>query len=202
MRTCSVLLLALASALLISPTAAGKGVSKMEVCGAAACVALPGDGEDLEALMAGSSTAGPPVRPSGWYAVRTTVTPSRGQGEDFEPFTFREAYVPSAGLLRVRAEGGGFEWRDMSARYDAAMRKATAGLEPRPAERLRGLDAVPVEAKVHKVVPAPVDAPSGGAPWAWIALAGGSLGLVAAIGVRACRFNASRPPSAGARRRA
>lgn len=136
MRISFVIVLALASALLIAPSAGAKGVTKMEVCGAAQCVALPGDGDDFEALMIGSSAAGPPEGPAGWYSVRSTVTPSREQGEDFEPFTFREAYVPSAGLLRVRAEDGGFQWFDVSARYEAAMKKATAGLEPRPAGRL------------------------------------------------------------------
>jgi hypothetical protein len=198
MRTSFVLLLALASALLITPAAGAKGVTKMEVCGAAHCVALPGDGEDFEALMIGSSAAGPPAGAADWYSVRATVTPSREQGEDFEPFTFREAYVPSAGLLRVRAEGGGFEWRDVSARYEAAMQKATFGLEPRPAERLRGLDVEPVEAKVHEIVPAPAREPvdvrsGGGAPWGWIALGAAATGLIAALGLRGRRRGRTVP---------
>ena len=183
MRTPLILLLALASALVIAPVAGAKGISKMEVCGASHCAALAGDGDDLEALAIGSSAAGPPEGPAAWYAVRSTVTPSRAQGEDFEPFTFREAYVPSAGLLRVRAEGGGFEWRDVSARYEAAMKKATAGLEPRPAARLRGLDVEPVEAQVHEVVaaPEPADAESGGGvPW-WIAVFAVAAGLITAL---------------------
>jgi hypothetical protein len=198
MRISFVIVLALASALLIAPSAGAKGVTKMEVCGAAQCVALPGDGDDFEALMIGSSAAGPPEGPAGWYSVRSTVTPSREQGEDFEPFTFREAYVPSAGLLRVRAEDGGFQWFDVSARYEAAMKKATAGLEPRPAGRLGGLDLEPVEATVDEIVPAPAREPvdaraGGGAPWGWIALGAAAAGLIAALGLRGRRRSRTVP---------
>jgi hypothetical protein len=178
MRTKPVLLLALASALLIAPAAGAKGISKMEVCGKSQCATLPGHGDDLEALLAGGTTAGPPEGPAPWYVVHTTVRPSRG--EDFEPFSFREAYVPSAGLLRVRAEGGGYEWRTVGTDYEAAMRKATAGLAPRPAARLRGLE--PVQAKVDEVVAPPAAEQAGGAglPW-WIAVAAAAAGLIAAL---------------------
>ena len=190
MRTPLVLLLALAGALLFAPAAGAKGISKMEVCGASHCVALPGDGDDLEALLAGGSFAGPPEGPAPWYAVRTTVRPSRG--EDFEPFSFREAYVPSAGLLRVRAEGGGYEWRDVGARYEAAMRKATGGLDPRPAARLRGLE--PVKAQVQEVVLPPADAQSdgGGTPW-WIAVVAAAAGLIAALALYGRRRSRTAP---------
>jgi hypothetical protein len=142
--------------------------------------------------MVGSSPAGPPAGQADWYSVRGTVRAHPTQGEDFEPFTVREAYVPSAGLLRVRAEGGGFAWLDVSRRYEAAMRKATAGLAPRPAERLRGLAVAPVEAKVHKVVPAPVRERAD-EPWGWIALAAGAAGLIAALGLRALRRGRTVP---------
>jgi hypothetical protein len=198
MRTILVSLLALASALVVAPAAGAKGISKMEVCGASHCATLPGEGDDLEALMIGSSVAGPPDGPAPWYVVRSTVTPSREQGEDFEPFTFREAYVPSAGLLRVRAEGGGFEWRDVGARYEAAMERATAGLGPRPAARLRGLDVEPLQANVDEVVLPPADAQTGGdggTPW-WIAAAAVAAALIAALALYG-RRRARTAPATG-----
>ena len=180
MRTKPILLLALASALLIAPAAGAKRISKMEVCGTSHCATLPGDGDDLEALLVGGATAGPPDGPAPWYVVRTTVRPSRG--EDFEPFSFREAYVPSAGLLRVRAEGGGYEWRTVGTAYAAAMKKATAGLDPRPAARLRGLE--PVQANVDEVVPPPAREEAGGDGFAWwIVMAAGAAGLIAALAI-------------------
>jgi hypothetical protein len=173
-----VLVLAVAATLLVAPAAAAKGVSKMEVCGATRCAEV--SERDLEALMTGGSPANPPPGAAPWYVVRSTVRPNREQGEDFEPFTFQDAFVPSAGLLRVRSEGAGFTWYDVNDRYERAMRRASAGLAPRPAARLRGLDVAPVEARVHKVFPAPVAVSAGGGtPWALIALGGAVAALLA-----------------------
>src|SRR3954451_11609692 len=103
MRHALPLVAALAALALVPATAAAKEISKVEVCGAHhRCAAVEGD-QDTRMLAASSGIPGEPPPPaSPWYQVRVTVSPA--PGEDMEPFTFRYAWVPSAGLTRGRAE--------------------------------------------------------------------------------------------------
>jgi hypothetical protein len=100
-----------------------------------------------------------------------------------EPFTFRNAYVPSADRLRERGEDGAFAWFEPSSAFVDAVRPVLARVQPYPAARLRGLDARAPEARVVAVVTpaAAATATAGGSALPWGLLAAGALATAAAL---------------------
>ena len=202
MRTPALLLLALLAATAVPGTAHAKEVSAVQVCGASGCVPLPRDVARSDAFMQGGLAAEPPAAAAGWYTIRYTISP--GEGEDIEPFTFRNAYVPSADRVRERAEGGGFAWFEPSRDMVRALAPYLDRVEPFPASRLRGLDATTAGASA----PEPADPgvgswgerqhgaaeTGGGAPWGPLALAAAGAALLAALVGVARRRRAPRRP--------
>lgn len=133
----TVLLILSAAALAAPAAAAAKEIEKVQVCGASKCFTFDrgNSGGKLMRFEQGGPTAPPPARPAPWYRLKITVG-----GRDVRRFQFTNAYVPSAGLVRVRAEGGGYEWVEVLDDLRPVLRNVAAGLDPLPASTLRGVD--------------------------------------------------------------
>jgi hypothetical protein len=170
MRTRPIIALALlvAAPLAAPGVAPAKEIQQVKLCGASACFTFdrPNSGDKLLLFDGVAAPAPAPARPAPWYRLKITVG-----GPDTERFTYTNAYVPSLGLVRRRAEGGGFEWADVMPDLRPVLRNESSRLKPLPASRLRGLARPAASAGT----PAPArgaasTVPSGGgAPWGWIA---------------------------------
>jgi hypothetical protein len=129
--------------------------------------------------MSGPPTApAPPAAP--WYRLKISIG-----GPEVKPFTYTDAYVPSAGVFRRRAEGGGDEWAQVIEDLRPVLRNESARLEPLPAESLKGV-AAPAARKPAAAPPAPPESDAG-TPWGWIALAASSAALLLGIRRRTMR---------------
>jgi hypothetical protein len=185
MRRQHLVLITLVLGMLAAPAAApAKEVSQVQVCGShGPCTTY--DTSDFKSLMFLAQDAGPtdpPAAAAPWYRVRFTVD-EREHGGGYARWTV--AYVPSAGSLRVRDDGGGFTWVALTPRAAAALERATRAVPALPAARLTGLRAEPRPASADKPgAPAATSESTGGsAPWGWIAAAGvGAALLLAALG--------------------
>ena len=169
---------------LIPATAAAKGVTSATVCGANDCTDVD-DSSLGPALMEGGSPTDPPWHASGWYRVRLGI----GDGErTFEHFTIN--VLPQAGLIRSSQELGGAEWTLMSSAQQAIYRAATAGLEPMPAAKLKGLHnpSIPAANQAPAAAPAPGD---DGDSFPWVII----VGALAALGIAAWALGLARRPS-------
>ena len=157
-------LLASALLLLAVPAAAtAKEVESAQVCGATQCRDV--DDHDLAmALPSSGDTKPPPEGPVGWYRVKLVFS-----AED-ERHSFTLAAVPATRHLRTYdEEAGRYVWMEMAGEAVGAYREVTAGLAPRPASTLRGLDQAPPEVIVDEVVEPPAPAADAGFPWEWAA---------------------------------
>jgi hypothetical protein len=165
--------------LAVPAVAQAKQISKVSVCGSASrCTTY--DRSDFRSLMFLAEDAGPtdpPAAPAAWYRVRFTVD-EREHGGGYESWTV--AYVPSADSLRIRGEGGGFEWVALNPRTAAVLERAVRDLPAFPRQRLRGLHVEEPRAQVDEVFTpsARTEATrdrvaSGATSWGWIA--GGAL---------------------------
>jgi hypothetical protein len=123
--------------------------------------------------MAEGQPASAPEHGAPFYRVRMTVKVERD-----EQFRYAVAYVPSAGLLRVRGEFGGYDWTAPPPRALRGFVQLTHGLEPLPARELTGVGVEQTEASVDGIVPAPVPREDG-LPWTLLLIPGG-LALAAA----------------------
>jgi len=181
-------LFAVVLGMLAAPAAApAKEVSEVQVCGSHGhCTAY--DTSDFKSLMFLAQDAGPtdpPAAAAPWYRVRFTVD-EREHGGGYARWTV--GYVPSAGSLRVR-DNGGFTWVALTPRAAAALERAARALPALPAARLAGLSAEPPAASAGEPgapagqAAATSERTGGSAPWGWIAAAalGGAL-LLAALG--------------------
>ena len=177
MRPFAVLLLSLAALAAAPALAQAKEIAKVEVCGPAGCV--PVDRSQNGDFMDGGLAAAAPTTQAPWYRIRYTVKP--GPGEDMEPFTFKNVYVPGAGLLR---EGG--DWYEASAAMAAAVAPLLAKVDPFPAASLTGVE-VPQPAPAQ---PATATQTGSSSPWPWIAGAAivVLLALAAWFGIRRRRL--------------
>jgi hypothetical protein len=150
-----------------------KEISKVSVCGTASqCTTY--DQSDFRSLMFLAEDAGPtdpPAAAAAWYRVRFTVD-EREHGGGYDSWTV--AYVPSTDSLRIRGEGGGFEWVALNPRAAAVLERAVRNLPAFPKDRLRGLHVEAPGAQVDEVVTpsAQIDATrdrAGATSWRWIA---------------------------------
>jgi hypothetical protein len=167
------------AALLAAPAAApAKEVVKAQVCGASGCYTW--DWHNSRGKLALFEMSGQPTAPAPsaapWYRLKISIG-----GPGVKPFTYTDAYVPSAGVFRRRAEGGGDEWAQVIEDLRPVLRNESARLEPLSAASLKG-DAAPAARKPASAPPAPPE-PDAGAPWGWITLAvAASAGLL--LGLR------------------
>ena len=177
MRPLAVLLLSLAALAAAPALAQAKEIAKVEVCGPAGCV--PVDRSQNGDFMDGGLAAAAPTTQAPWYRIRYTVKP--GPGEDMEPFTFKNVYVPGAGLLR--ADG---DWYEAPAAMAAAVAPLMKRVDPFPAASLAGVE-VPQPAPAQ---PAAVASSSSSSPWPWIAGAAAVvlLALAVVLGLRRRRL--------------
>jgi hypothetical protein len=161
--------------LAVPAAAQAKEISKVSVCGTASqCTTY--DESDFRSLMFLAEDAGPtdpPAAAAAWYRVRFTVD-EREHGGGYDSWTV--AYVPSTDSLRIRGEGGGFEWVALNPRTAAVLKRAVRNLPAFPKHRLRGLHIEPPRAQVDEVFTpsAQTDAlrdrgASGATSWRWIA---------------------------------
>src|SRR4051812_61897 len=117
---------ALAALALLPASAAAKEVSKVQVCGAHhRCADVDGDSQTLNLAASGGIPGEPPPPASPWYRVRVTI--SGAPGEDMKPFSFSYAWVPSAGLVRLRGEGGDYEWAEAAPNTTRVLARTAAG---------------------------------------------------------------------------
>ena len=155
--TTALLLLALPA------TAAAKEVESAQVCGATQCRDV--DDHDLAmGIISSGDPTPPPKDPVGWYRVKVVFSAEN------ERHTFTLAAVPSTNHMRTYDEvAGRYVWMEMAGEATDAYREVTAGLSPRPASTLRGLDQKPPEVIVDEVVEPPAPAADEGFPWEWAA---------------------------------
>jgi hypothetical protein len=155
------------AALLAAPAAApAKEVVKAQVCGASGCYTW--DWGNSRGKLALFEMSGQPAAPAPsaapWYRLKISIG-----GPGVKPFSYTDAYVPSAGVFRRRAEGGGYEWAQVIEDLRPVLRNESARLEPLSAASLKGV-AAPAARKPASAPPAPPE-PDAGAPWGWITLA-------------------------------
>src|SRR4051812_23931025 len=163
---------ALAALALVPASAAAKEISQVQVCGADRCASVVGD-QDTRMLAASSGIPGEPPPPAApWYRVRVTV--SGAPGEDMKPFSFKYAWVPSAGLLRVRDDNGRWAWSEAAPNTTRVLERTAQGLAAHPASTLRGLHVTPAPTVTRIAPPSARARAGGGAPWGWIALGAGA----------------------------
>ena len=172
--------LTIALLLIAAPAAQAKEIARVAVCGASDCTVLTRkdmSNERLHLLVEAVGEAPAPAAPAPWYRIKARV---KGDGETF---TFTNAYVPSEGLIRGRAEGGGAIWMSILPDAKPILARVTKGLEPLPASRLTGLDVKPPTAQVDEVF-APAPAPAtvkAGTQWPWLAAAVAGVLAAAAL---------------------
>jgi hypothetical protein len=161
--------------LAVPAAAQAKEISKVSVCGTGSrCTTY--DRSDFRSLMFFAQDAGPtdpPTAAAAWYHVRFTVD-ERENGGGYDSWTV--AYVPSADSLRIRGEGGGFEWVALNPRTATVLRRAVRDLPAFPKQRLRGLHVEAPRAQVDEVfTPSAQTAAtrdrgaSGATSWRWVA---------------------------------
>jgi hypothetical protein len=187
MRRQILVLSAVVIGMLAAPAAASaKEISQVQVCGGhGRCTTY--DRSDFKNLMFLAQDAGPtdpPAAAAPWYRVRFTVD-EREHGGGYARWTV--GYVPSAGSLRVRDDGGGFTWVALTPRAAAALERAARAIPALPAARLTGVRAEPSAASAGEPgaparrAAATSESAGGSAPWGMIAAAalGAALLLVA-----------------------
>src|ERR671922_369489 len=168
-----------AAALLAAPAAApAKEVIRAQVCDALGCYTWDWEnsrGKLALFEMSGQATApGPPAAP--WYRLKISIG-----GPDVKPFTYSDAYVPSADVFRRRAEDGGYEWAQVIEDLRPVLRNEASRLEPLPAASLNGVAAPPAR-KIDSAPPAPPETDAG-TPWGWITLASAACAALL-VGIR------------------
>jgi hypothetical protein len=155
------------AAVLAAPVAApAKEVVKAQVCGASGCYTW--DWEDSRGKLALFEMSGQPSAPAPsaapWYRLKISIG-----GPGVKPFTYTDAYVPSAGVFRRRAEGGAYEWAQVIEDLRPVLRNESVRLEPLSAASLKGVPA-PAARKPASAPPAPPETDAG-TPWGRITLA-------------------------------
>jgi hypothetical protein len=189
MRRQHLVLFAVVLGMLAAPAdASAKEISQVQVCGShGQCTTY--DTSDFKSLMFLAQDAGPtdpPAAAAPWYRVRFTVD-EREHGGGYDRWTV--GYVPSAGSLRVRDDGGGFTWVALTPRAAAALERAARAVPALPGARLTGLRAELPAASADEPsaaagrAAATHESTGGSAPWGWIGA--GALGaalLLAALG--------------------
>jgi hypothetical protein len=174
-----ILALAFAALVLIPASASAKELESARICGADDCTTVTGAAL-LSGLLQGGATSGPPEAPAAFYTARLAVA-----GDHHESWTI--AYLPSAGLVRSGGESGRYDWTAARPATADAFARATRGIAPFPASRLR-LRAEAPRTRVVEVVPAPPDPPpagaaaGGGFPWTTVGVALGAAALLAVAG--------------------
>jgi hypothetical protein len=174
-----ILAVTILASLVAAPAAQAKEVQAVQVCGAADCFTFDrGNARGkLQLLAELGPAAEAPARAAGWYRLRTRIG-----GHGMKPVVFTNAYVPSANLIRVDDEGGGYGWYEVNADMRPVLRNVAARLAARPAASLHVNDIAPG-------VPGPTATPAAkepresGAGSAWLfvvlAVAAGSAALLA-----------------------
>ena len=171
MRLAIFALAAAAVVALVPASAHAKEIVSARSCDADGCRTISGAGA-LRGMAEGRPTAAP-VRGLPFHRVRLTV-----RAENVDEFAYTIAYVPSSGLLRFRAQGGGYEWLAATPQGLQGFERLTRGLEPLAGRRLQGVgsdNGLP-EAKVDEVVQAPAASDGSGFPWV-VVLVGAALAL-------------------------
>jgi hypothetical protein len=187
----------LATALALAAPAAAKEISALTLCGAGGrCHEVRGDHARQSLMDGGSFITSSPARRAPFFSLVATITEPGGHGI-IGRFTVR--WVPSAGRLRGAGAYGRPLWTRPDAAMTRALRRAAAGLKPKPAARLGALYVPPPKARVTEVVnpPAPPRAAvdGGGASTAILVAGGGALAAALAAGAVARR---RRRPAGGA----
>lgn len=176
-----ILVATIVAGLAAAPAAQAKEVQAVQVCGASDCFRFDrgNSGAKLAPLAELGVRAQAPARAAGWYRLRTRIG-----GHGMKPVVFTSAYVPSAGLIRVNDEGGGYGWYAVNADARPVLRSVAARLAPRPAASLHVGDIAPG-------VPGPTATPAvreSGAGSAWlVVLVAAAAGSGALLVVRARR---------------
>jgi hypothetical protein len=185
--------LALAAVALALPAAAAaKEVTAVSVCGAHACTRLT-DRAALDAFMhAGGLAEEAPSEPQRSYLLRVRVDEP---GTDYSD-TWTSRWLPDAGLIASREDGGGLVFTGVEPALDRVLRRAARGHAARAPRRYVRRDPV---AQVVEVVNPPAPAPrpaaadAGGPPrLAWAGAAAALLLLLAAGAARVGLVRARR----------
>jgi MYXO-CTERM domain-containing protein len=162
--------LALLLSLVVAANAAAKEVVVAKVCGPTQCRETR-DHRFLEAVMQGGPSTLPP-NPAPWYRVLGKMD------EGDTSVWVKSVVVPSASMIRGDDNAGGYmSWVRITPELVRMYRELATGIEPFPADELRGLDPRP--AQVDEVVLPPHE-PEGASPLPWI---GGGVALLAAGGL-------------------
>jgi hypothetical protein len=165
--------LAVAAALALPTTAAAKEIASLTVCGPSKCHAITSRAA-MHAFLEGGYETLAPTRGGTFYAVKARM---RHEGEDAGGYTVQ--YVPAVNLLRAEAEFGKHKWLRPAGVTARALRRATRGLRPYPADQL-GPVREPSPAPAVSP-PARVSSPASGDGSSRLGLAGGAGALVIAL---------------------
>jgi hypothetical protein len=184
---------ALTLALAFAAPAGAKQISALTLCGAGGhCHPVRGHGVRQAFMDGGSFLTSSPDRRAPFFSVVATIT-EPGQRGVVGSYTVR--WVPSAGRIRNTEEFGRPFWTRPAAATTRALRRAAAGLKPKPAARLGPLYVPPPKPRVTEVVnpPAPPRAAAnGGGPATAVLVAGGGV-LAAALAAAAVARRRRRP---------
>jgi hypothetical protein len=187
------ILLALALALAVPPTAAAKDLTRAEVCGQSGCAELPRDksGDGLIQLRGseGREVSAPPSEAPYYLLVWDFGPPT----DDGQTARFATLYTPSANLLAAPGmKPDSVEWFGAAPAVLDKVREATSGLEPYAApERWPTVISPPSASPA-----APARAGDGG-EWARLALAAAlALLAIAIVFALALRVRLQRPRAA------
>lgn len=184
MRT-RIIALPLALALLLLPAAAqGKGMQSVTVCGAGGCKDVTPTSRSWEPFDFGPASA---TTPSPAQFVRFTIGIGDGSGREHGEWSF--LFVPSQAAVRILSDDSPPRWRALTADRVARLQRIAGGVQPYPADRLRGAvagenDAPPSEpaARVVEVFRPAAAASEGDGSSVPVVAGAGLLALLAASG--------------------
>jgi hypothetical protein len=179
----------LATALAFAAPAGAKEISALTLCGAGGhCHTVRGHDARQAFMDGGSFLTSSPDRRAPFFTVVAAITEPGRRGA-IGSLTVR--WVPSAGRIRNTGEFGRPFWTRPGAATTRALRRAAAGLEPKPAARLGALYVPAPMARVTEVVNPPASpraaADGGGASTAILVTGGGVLAAALAAGAAARR---------------
>jgi hypothetical protein len=184
-------LILVGAALALPGVASAKELTAVTVCGAHACTRLT-DRAALDAFMrSGGMAEAAPNEPQRSYLLRLRIDEP---GTDYSD-TWTSSWLPDAGVIASREDGGGLLFTDVDAALDRVLRRAARGHAARPPRRFVRREPV---ARVVEVVappasaprPAAADAGGGAPPLAWAVPGAGVVLLLGAAGAWRARLRA------------